>query len=237
MERADRGRAMTISLFADIGACVFDAYGTVFDLASATRRCDASLGGKAEALSALWRIKQLDYTWLRSLMGRHAEFWQVTGEALDYALAALDLHDEGLHARLMDGFLTCDAYADARPALAAVKRAGLPAAILSNGSPAMLAAAIGAAGIGELLDHCLSVEEVGVYKPDPRVYALAERRLGLARERICFVSSNGWDAAGATAYGFRSVWVNRAGAPRERLPPPPDAELSGLDRLAELLGW
>ncbi len=217
-------------------ACVFDAYGTLFDLTSAARRCADALGDKAEALGALWRTRQLEYSWLRSLMGAHADFWQVTGESLDYALAVLGIADAALRARLMDAFLHIQAYPDAVTVLDALKRARRPAAILSNGSPRMLSAAVESARLGHLLDHVLSVEEAGIYKPHPRVYELAVRRLGVAAEHICFVSSNGWDAAGAAQFGFKAVWANRAGAPRERLPGEPAAELSGLDRLPALLG-
>jgi 2-haloacid dehalogenase len=228
---------MTENPLATTAACVFDAYGTLFDVASAARRCGDALGGKAEALAALWRTKQLEYSWLRSLMGRHADFWQVTGEALDYALAALAIDaGDGLRARLTDAFLEIEAFADARTALEALRRAGRPASILSNGSPKMLSAATRSAGIGHLLDHLLSIEEVGVYKPDHRVYQLAVDRLGLAPHRICFVSSNGWDAAGAASFGFAAVWANRSGAPRELLPAEPVAEIPSLDALPGLLG-
>jgi 2-haloacid dehalogenase len=217
-------------------ACVFDAYGTLFDLTSAARRCADALGAKADAVGALWRTRQLEYTWLRSLMGAHADFWQVTGESLDYALAVHGIADAALRARLMDAFLHIEAYPDAVTVLDALKRAKRPAAILSNGSPRMLSAAVESARLGHLLDHVLSIEEAGIYKPHPRVYELAVRRLGVAAEHICFVSSNGWDAAGAAQFGFKAVWANRGGAPRERLPGEPAAELSGLDRLPALLG-
>ena len=226
---ADRSLAAT-------RACVFDAYGTLFDLTSASRRCADALGGKAEAFGALWRTRQLEYTWLRSLTGAHADFWQVTGELLDYALAVHGIADAGLRARLMDAFLHIEAYPDAVTVLDALKRAGRPAAILSNGSPRMLSAAVESARLGPLLDHVVSIEEAGIYKPHPRVYELVARRLGIAAGEICFVSSNGWDAAGAAQFGFKAVWANRAGAPRERLPGELAAELSGLDRLPALLG-
>jgi 2-haloacid dehalogenase len=221
---------------ADTSACVFDAYGTLFDLTSASRRCRDALGDKAEAMSALWRSKQLDYTWLRSLMGRHAEFWQVTGDALDYAMAQLGFADPALRERLMDAFLNIEAYADARAVLERLRRARRPAAILSNGSPSMLDAAVTSAGLGQLLDHVLSVEDVGVYKPDRRVYELATRRLAVPAEQVCFVSSNGWDAVGAASFGFKAVWANRNGAPRERLPAQPVAVIDSLAELPALLG-
>ncbi|HET7594085.1 MAG TPA: haloacid dehalogenase type II [Stellaceae bacterium] len=226
---ADRSLAAT-------SACVFDAYGTLFDLTSAARRCADALGAKAEAVGALWRTRQLEYSWLRSLMAAHADFWQVTGESLDYALAVHGIADEGLRARLMDAFLHIEAYPDALTVLEALKRARRPAAILSNGSPRMLGAAVQSAGLGHLLDHVISIEDAGIYKPHPRVYELAVRRLRIDAERICFVSSNGWDAAGAAHFGFKAVWANRGGAPRERLPGEPVAELAALDRLPALLG-
>lgn len=218
-----------------IDACVFDAYGTLFDVSSAAKRCADVLGGKADALAAQWRTSQLHYTWLRSLMGRHADFWQVTSDALDFAMDALGIADAALKKRLMDHYLELSAYSDAAVALAALRRAKRPAAILSNGTPKMLSAAVKSAGLGALIDPVLSVEEVGVYKPHPRVYQLAVDRLGIKPDRIGFVSSNGWDVAGASAFGFRAIWVNRAGAKTERLPAKPVAEISRLDELPALL--
>jgi 2-haloacid dehalogenase len=226
---ADRSLAAT-------RACVFDAYGTLFDLTSAARRCADGLGPKAEAVGTLWRTRQIEYSWLRSLMGAHADFWQVTGESLDYALAAHGIADAALRARLMEAFLHIEAYPDALTVLEALKRAGRPAAILSNGSPRMLSAAVASARLGPFLDHVVSIEEAGIYKPQPRVYELMVRRLGIEAEHICFVSSNGWDAAGAAHFGFKAVWANRGGAPRERLPGEPAAELRTLDGLPALLG-
>ncbi|HET8727625.1 MAG TPA: haloacid dehalogenase type II [Alphaproteobacteria bacterium] len=219
-----------------IKACVFDAYGTLFDVASPVDRLRGELGADAGRLTAVWRAKQLEYTWLRSLMGRHADFRQVTGDALDFALADTGLEPDGLRERLMDGYLTLDAYADAAPGLDRLRTAGLKTAILSNGSPEMLDAATKSAGLRGRLDAVLSVEEVGVYKPHASVYRLAVERLGVPKEGICFVSSNGWDAAGAATFGFRVAWLNRAGRPAERLPDAPDAEIAGLDRLPGILG-
>lgn len=219
-----------------IDACVFDAYGTLFDVGSAAKRCADVLGDKADALAAQWRTSQLQYTWLRSLMGRHADFWQVTGEALDFAMDTLGIADNSLKARLMDLYLELAAYPDAQVALAALRRTNRRAAILSNGTPKMLAAAVKSAGLGTLLDLILSVEEIGLYKPHPRVYRLAVDRLGVKPERICFVSSNGWDVAGASAFGLKAIWVNRADAKQERLPAQPVAQIKRLDELPPLLG-
>jgi len=217
-------------------ACVFDAYGTLFDVASAAERCREELGGKADALAAAWRTNQLEYSWLRSLMGQHADFWQVTGDGLDQAMESLGIGGAALRAKLMELYRVLSAYPDAKGVLAALKRAGRPAAILSNGSPAMLDAAVKSAGIGDLLAHVLSVEDVGIYKPDRRVYQLAVDRLGVSAERICFVSSNGWDAAGAAAFGMKSVWANRGGSARWRLPGAPVAVIKNLGELPALLG-
>ncbi len=227
---------MTAQRISDCAACVFDAYGTLFDTASAALRCRDALGDKADALAALWRSKQLEYSWLRSLMASHADFWQVTGDALDYTLAALGIDKPGLRGRLMDLFRDIDAFPDARRVLEALRRAQLPAAILSNGTPPMLAAAVSSAKLGEFIGHQLSVEEAGIYKPHRSVYEIAVKRLALPARRICFVSSNGWDAAGAAHFGFQAVWVNRKGAPRDLLPGIPAAEVASLDALPALLG-
>lgn len=227
---------MTTAILAPIDACVFDAYGTLFDVHSAAARCRDALGDRADRLSALWRQKQLEYTWLRSLMGRHADFAQVTAEALDYALAAVGSADPDLRRRLLDMYRRLDAFAEVPGVLGRLRRAGLPTAILSNGSPAMLDSAVGSARLGDLLDLVLSVESVGIYKPHPSVYRLAVDRLGVPAGRICFLSSNGWDAAGAAQFGFRVVWVNRYGQPPERLPAGPEALLEDLSGLPALLG-
>lgn len=199
-----------------IAACVFDAYGTLLDVHAAVRRHAGRIGASADAMSALWRTKQLEYTWVRSLMGRHADFRAVTAEALDHALAVHKIAaDEGLRADLLAAYRELDAFADARETLAALRKAGLKTAILSNGTPDWLAAAAKAAKIDTALDAIWSIESVGIYKPDPRVYRLATDGLGLAPARIGFVSSNPWDAAAAAANGFQSVRVNRTGGPAE----------------------
>ena len=227
---------MTHPRFGDTAVCVFDAYGTLFDYNAAARRHDAVLGDRATALAEAWRLKQLHYTWLRSLMGRYAPFWQVTGDALDYAMAALGIEDRALRASLMDAYLTLDAYPEVPETLATLKAHGLKTAILSNGEPRMLAAAVEAAAIGDRLDAVLSVEEVGIYKPHPSVYQLVVDRLEVPAERVSFQSSNAWDANGAAAFGFRVAWCNRFGQGREHLPSQPDAEITTLAELPALLG-
>ncbi len=228
---------MTTAKLAGIRAAVFDAYGTVFDFNSAAARCRAALRGKANQLSPLWRDKQLQYTWLRALMGRHADFWQVTSEALDYSLETLGIADAALKERLMDCYLTLDCFPEVPALLRQLKAAGLTTAILSNGSPSMLAAAVEGAGLGELLDAVLSVEEAGVFKPHPKVYQLAVDRLGVPAGAIVFLSSNAWDAHAASAFGCKVVWCNRYGQRRERLPGRPDAEVRSLAELPALLGF
>lgn len=220
----------------DIEACVFDAYGTLLDFNSAARGAKDALGDKVEALSELWRQKQLQYTWLRALMGTHAPFWQVTGEALDYALDAHDIADASLRERLMQLYLSLDAFPEVPDMLKSLKGAGIKTAILTNGSPEMIATACRNAGIHDLLDAILTVEEVGIYKPHPKVYQLAVDRLGIPRERIAFQSSNSWDAAGAAQFGFRVVWCNRYGQRRERLPAAPDIEVKSLAELPAIVG-
>jgi 2-haloacid dehalogenase len=220
-----------------VRACVFDAYGTLFDVGSAAAACrDAALGDRAAALSALWREKQLQYTWLRALEGRHVDFWRVTGDALDFALETLKIDDPQLRRRLMNLYLTLAAYPEVPGVLKRLKAVGLTIAILSNGSPAMLRAAVDGAGIGAMVDALLSVEEVGVYKPHPRVYQLAVDRLALDAKAICFQSANAWDAYAASAFGLRVVWCNRQRQQPERLPGRPDYEISSLAELPALVG-
>jgi 2-haloacid dehalogenase len=226
---------MAEGLIAGIRGCVFDAYGTLFDFASAASGCRDQLGDKVERLSQLWRDKQLQYTWLRALQDRHADFWQVTGESLDFALKTLQLVDPALRERLMNLYLKLSAFPDVADALHRLKAAGLTTAILSNGSPAMLHSAVEHAGIAGLLDFVLSVEEVRVYKPHPRVYQLAVDRLGVAPGAIVFVSSNAWDAHAASAFGLPAVWCNRYRQPREHLPGAPDREIRTLADLPALV--
>jgi 2-haloacid dehalogenase len=218
-----------------VEACVFDAYGTLFDFASAAAQCTQALGPKAPALTAMWRDKQLQYTWLRSLQGRHADFFEVTAAALDYTLEALGIAAPGLRERLLDLYRTLACFPEVPDVLRQLKAAGFRMAILSNGSPPMLDDVVRAAGLKDLFDHVLSVEEVGVFKPDPRVYRLAVERLGLPAGAISFQSSNAWDAFAASAFGMRVVWCNRYGQPRERLPGAPDREIATLAALPSLL--
>ncbi|MHA3979977.1 haloacid dehalogenase type II [Halovulum sp. GXIMD14794] len=227
-----------------IAACVFDAYGTLFDVASAARVAATEPGREKLAeqwprLAEAWRLKQLQYSWLRAITDAHTDFWQVTQDGLDWALEATGLDgDDALRARFLELYRTLGAYPEVPAMLATLKAGGRDTAILSNGAPEMLAAAVDSAGIGDRLDAVLSVEQVGVFKPDARVYELVETHLGVPPEQVLFVSSNGWDAAGAAGFGFHTVWVNRAGEPVDRLPWRPAhvlKDLSGIPDLAEEL--
>jgi 2-haloacid dehalogenase len=219
-----------------IRACVFDAYGTLFDVHAPMRRLAAEIGGKADEISRLWRQKQLEYTWLRSLMGVHADFWHVTGEALDYALAQYGVEEPGLKDEIMALYLKLDAYPEVVEALEAVKAKGKLTAILSNGSPSMLESAVRHAGVEKLFNMVLSVEDVGIYKPSRRVYRHAMQKLQIHEApSVCFVSANTWDAQGAAQFGFQSVRVDRFGLIDDRLPGKPAAIIKDLSGLAALL--
>jgi 2-haloacid dehalogenase len=218
-----------------IQACVFDAYGTLFDFASAANRCPAIPADKVAALTTLWRDKQLQYTWLRTMQGRYADFWQVTGDALDVTLETLGLADPARRDALMQLYLTLEPFPEVPDVLRRLKQAGMRTAILSNGSPTMLDALVKNAGLAGLFDAVLSVEEVGAFKTDVRVYQLAVERLGVVAETISFQSSNAWDAWAASAFGMRVVWCNRYGQRPERLPGKPDAEVTTLADLPGLV--
>ena len=218
----------------EIDLCLFDAYGTLFDVTAAAAEKQSELGDQWQALSSLWRTKQIEYTWLRSLMGNHADFWQVTGDALDFAMDTLGMSDPRLREELMMLYKRLSAYPEVKGVLAKLKDNGVRAAILSNGSPEMLGSAVKNAGIEEYLEDVLSVESAGIFKVHPSVYQLAVDRLGVPAARICFFSSNGWDVAGASHFGYRVVWVNRFGQKKERVPHEIDAEITSLDELEKI---
>lgn len=219
-----------------LDAVVFDAYGTLFDVHSVAATAEQLFPGHGAVLSQRWRGKQLEYTWLRSLMQRHVDFNVVTQQGLQYACESLQLsYTPQALATLNAAYRTLSVFADARHALDRL-RGSHRLAILSNGAPDMLNAVVAHNALEPYFDAVLSVEEVGVFKPDRRVYQLAVDRLGIPGERIGFVSSNGWDAAGAKAFGFRVFWVNRHGAPLEQLAQPPDHILTTLAELPALLG-
>jgi len=215
-----------------IKACVFDAYGTLFDVHAPVGRVAARLGDKAQSVSDMWRLKHLSYSWLRGLMKEYVPFWQVTGESLDYALAAHGIDDAELRDELLNLYLTLDAYGDAVVALEGLKKMGKATAILSNGSPDMLEAAVNHSGLNKHLDHVLSVAEVETYKPDARVYQLVVDHMGVQPNEVCFVSANTWDAQAAANFGFQAARIDRFGLIDENIPGKPSLM---LDNLAELL--
>ncbi|MEM9385395.1 MAG: haloacid dehalogenase type II [Pseudomonadota bacterium] len=222
----------------DTRVCVFDAYGTLFDLTSATREHLALLGEHANQVASVWRAKQLEYSWLRSLMGAWAPFAQVVEEALDYALdsAGLAARRAEIAPPLLSSFASLDTFPEVPEVLRRLRAVGVQTAVLSNGSRDMLDQAVQAAGITELLDAVISVDEVRVFKPDPRVYQLALDRFSVEACRVSFQSSNSWDVAGAAHFGMFVVWCNRSAAPTERLPSGAHAEVSALDTLPDVLG-
>ena len=219
-----------------IGACVFDAYGTLLDFNAAVNQRRDRIGTQADALSELWRRKQLEYTWLRSLMGRHADFWQVTADALDFSLASVGLDDTALRDDLLGLYRTLAPYPEVMATLQRIREAGLRTAILSNGEPSMLTDAVNAAGLSSLLDDIFSVETVGIFKPHPSVYQMVVDAFGLEPRQVLFQSANGWDIAGAASFGFTTVWINRGDAQEEHLPGRPAHVLPSLDGLPALIG-
>jgi len=221
---------------AGIRACVFGAYGTLFDVHGPMRKLSAEIGEKADDISRLWRQKQLEYTWLRSLMGVHADFWHVTAEALDYALEHFGVDEPGLKDEIMTLYLKLDSYPEVAEALEAVKAKNKLTAILSNGSPAMLDSAVRHAGLEKLFNMVLSVEDVGIYKPSRRVYRHAMQKLQIHEApAVCFVTANTWDAAGAAQFGFQVVRVDRFGLKDDRLPGKPAALIKDLGELAAMV--
>jgi 2-haloacid dehalogenase len=215
-----------------VSAYVFDAYGTLFDVHAAIARHRAAAGNDADRFSEIWRTKQLEYTWTLTLAGHYTDFWTLTERALDFAFARVPSVDRSLRSKLLEAYLTLDAFPDARAALAALKTQGLRLAILSNGTPRMLAAAVEAAGIAEYLDAVLSVDTLRQYKPLPEVYTLATDAFGMRRSDVGFVSSNRWDVMGANSFGFQAYWVNRASMPDEYPDFPPLRRIGDLTALS-----
>jgi len=198
-----------------LSTIVFDAYGTLFDVHAAIARHRAAAGAESDRFSEIWRTKQLEYTWTLTLAGRYVDFWTLTERALDFALARVPSVNRALRGKLLETYLTLDAFPDARAALARLKAEGTRLAILSNGTPRMLASAVEAAGIGALLDAVLSVDTVRRYKPRPEVYALVTDALAVPAAEVAFASSNRWDVMGAVSFGFVAFWINRSRLPNE----------------------
>ena len=222
--------------FEGIQACVFDAYGTLFNVASPVEKLATTIGEKSTEVALLWRQKQLEYTWLRSLMGVHADFWNVTRDALDYTLEVHGVSEAGLADELMTLYLKLDAYEEVAAALSALRAKGRRCAVLSNGSPSMLDSALRHAGLEKLFEHVLSVEEVGIYKPSRRVYRLAMQKLQIAdAPSICFVSANAWDAQAAAQFGFQTVRIARVAGFNDRIPGKPAATIDSLAKLVAMV--
>ncbi|HWT29995.1 MAG TPA: haloacid dehalogenase type II [Propylenella sp.] len=213
---------------------VFDAYGTLFDVHAAVRSHADALGPEAAQLSALWRAKQLEYCWIRTLAGRYRDFWGLTVEALDFAFASFPAVDPAIKPKLLQAYRECDCYPEVPELIRSLKQQGKQLAILSNGTPDMLASAIAAARLDGCFDAVLSVDSIRAYKADPRVYDLATTHFRVYPDAISFQSSNRWDVAGAAAFGLRTVWINRTGAADEYADLPATAVLPSLDGLLRL---
>lgn len=219
---------------AEAKVCVFDAYGTLFDIGGIARSVQGELGDKAEILLRVWRRRQLELSWLPLRDGMAADFWRVTDEALDFAMETLKLEDRSLRHRLMEGWLKPELYPDVEACLTRLRAMGFRSAILSNGSVPMLEA--GVAGLGAHLDAVLSAQSVRRFKPDPMVYQLAATHFGVTPESVCFISANAWDVSGAAAFGFQVVWINRDNVPPEKLPLGTKATVANLGELPAILG-
>jgi 2-haloacid dehalogenase len=217
-------------------AYVFDAYGTLLDINAASLQHSELLGKNASRVSDLWRRKQLEYTWLRSLMGVHVDFWEITKDALSYSLDYFDIDHENCFDELCASYLEIPCYAEVPQLLKSLKNQGKRIAVLSNGSPNMIHSAVNANKLEDMIDAILSVEDVGIFKPDRKVYSLVEEKLGIVPEKTNFFSSNAWDVAGASVFGFSVVWVNRLNQPAERLPGRPRLTVKNLEEWWEKEG-
>ena len=224
---------MTSVNFKSFRHAVFDAYGTLFDVHSAASRYQVRLGEQAQAVSAMWRTKQLEYTWLRSLMQRYVDFWKVTQNALDYALDSQGIDDNSLRKDLLSAYHELSCYPEVPETLSKIKQMELGTAILSNGSPEMLKAGVDNSNLGKVIDSIISVDTIEIFKPSPIVYKLATDQLGCNPEEILFFSSNAWDVSGAATFGFQTIWVNRFAQATERLPGTPIMEINTLDAVLE----
>ncbi|MFZ1813254.1 MAG: haloacid dehalogenase type II [Rhizobiaceae bacterium] len=215
-------------------AFVFDAYGTLFDVHSAVARHASQVGENAARVSEIWRNKQLEYSWVRSGMSRYRDFWSLTCEALDFALATVPGANRNARENLLNAYRTLDCYAEVPQVLGDLRKRGARLAILSNGSPDMLESAVQSAGLSDLFDNVFSVDEVGVFKTDRRTYAMVTQAYGIGAEAVSFQSSNRWDVAGAAAFGFQCRWINRTGQADEYSDLPPVETLGDLGGLVRL---
>ena len=217
-----------------IKACIFDAYGTLFDVNAACRELSMEVGGNWEKLASLWRLRQVEYTWLRNSMDEYIDFWQITSDALDYAMETLGIENNELREQLLNLYLKLEAYPEVKVLLTKLKQRGLKTGILSNGSMKMLNSAIDNANIREYLDEILSVEECEIYKPSSKVYDLVKIKMQINKENVLFFSSNAWDMHAASNYGFKTIWVNRFNNKLERLPGKPINIVNSLEKIDEI---
>lgn len=216
-------------------ACIFDAYGTLFDVNAACRELSIEVGEKWEKLSALWRLRQVEYTWLRNSMNAYIDFWQITSDSLDYAMDTLNINNKKLRSNLLKLYLKLEAYSEVKGVLEKLKEEGFKTGILSNGSKKMLDSAVKNANISGFLDEVISVEECKVYKPSNKVYELVEIKMGIKKEQVLFFSSNAWDMHAASNYGFNTIWVNRFNAKLERLPGKPLKIVNSLEKINKII--
>ena len=219
----------------EIKACIFDAYGTLFDVNSACRELSKEVGHNWESLASLWRLRQVEYTWLRNSMNEYIDFWQITSDALDYAMETLEIENIKLKQDLLALYLKLEAYPEVKDLLKKLKQKGFKTGILSNGSIKMLNSAVDNANIRDLLDGILSVEECEIYKPSKKVYDLVEKNMKVKKENVMFFSSNAWDMHAASNYGFNTIWVNRFNAKLERLPGKPNNIVNSLEKIDEII--
>ena len=219
----------------NIKACIFDAYGTLFDVNAACRELSKEVGDNWEKLASLWRLRQVEYTWLRNSMDEYIDFWKITSDALDYAMETLGIENNELREELLNLYLKLEAYPEVNDLLKKLKQRGLKTGILSNGSMKMLNSAVDNANIREYLDEILSVEECEIYKPSSKVYDLVKIKMQISKKNVLFFSSNAWDMHAASNYGFKTIWVNRFNAKLERLPGKPIDIVNSLDKIDEII--
>ena len=216
-------------------ACIFDAYGTLFDVNAACRELSLDVGDKWQDLASLWRLRQVEYTWLRNSMNEYVDFWEITANALDYAMEVLNLKNKKLRDELLELYLKLEAYPEVKEVLEKLRDKKYKTGILSNGSMQMLDSAVKNAKIENLLDAVISVEECKIYKPSSAVYDLVERKIDIPKDKVTFFSSNAWDMHAAANYGFKTIWVNRFDGTLERLPGKPSAIVKSLNNIDELI--
>ena len=219
----------------EIKVCIFDAYGTLFDVNAACRELSIEVGDKWQDLAKLWRLRQTEYMWLRNSMNEYIKFWNITEDALEYAMDTLDIKNDKLKNKLLDLYLKLEAYPEVKKVLTQLKKEGYKTGILSNGSEAMLASAVKNAQIQNLLDKVLSVEKCKIYKPSDKVYDLVEKEFNIKKNNVAFLSSNAWDMHAAAHYGFKTIWVNRFEGTLEKLPGKPYKIVQTLEKITGIL--